>query len=191
MLLNCLALASQSGHSEGMHGQYTADSHLPAGIDFHTFFEIMQVSGVWHELIGFLPISQPTLLEAMMHIPSYIGKASHIFMPRTEGNLMPSTADIAEEVKHQILPDILQAISQSHANDLAYLLDHIGIVSQSPPSWALMQPVTHIMHPSWLHDLCTFLNDDSASFNDPQQALALKMIHGREPSILLIGPTGE
>jgi hypothetical protein len=78
MLLNCLALASQSGYSEGMHGQYTADSHLPAGIDFHTFFEIMQVSGVWHELIGFSPISQPTLLETMS-IFHHILARHHIF----------------------------------------------------------------------------------------------------------------
>jgi hypothetical protein len=190
-LLGRSALASQSGHGEGMHAQYAADSRLPAGIDFHNFFETMRVSGVWHELIGFSPFSQPALLEAMARVPSHIGKASHICMARTQGYSTPSTADVAEEVKRQILPDILQAISQSRANDLAHLLDNVGIVPQSPPSRALTQPVTHIMHPSRLHDLRTFLNDNSASFKDPQQALALELIRGREPSILLIGPTGE
>jgi hypothetical protein len=190
-LLSRSALASQSGHGEGVHALYASDSRLPAGIDFHSFFETMRVSGIWHSLLQFSQYSQPTLLESMGRIPSHIGSPSHIFEPRTEGYSSPSTADIAEEVKRQILPDILQAISQSRANDLAHLLDNAGIVPQSPPSQALTQLVTHVMHPSRLHDLRTFLNDTSASFKDPQQALALELIRGREPSILLIGPTGE
>jgi hypothetical protein len=101
-----------------------------------------------------------------------------------------STVDIAEEVKRMILPDILQAITQSRANDLSHPLDSLGINLQSPPSQALTQPVTHIMHPSRLRDLQRFLKDDSASFKHPQQALALELIRGKEPSLLVIGPTG-
>ena len=47
------------------------------------------------------------------------------------------------------------------------------------------------MHPSRLRDLRTFLKDDSATFKDPQQSLALELIRGKEPSLLVIGPTGE
>jgi hypothetical protein len=101
-----------------------------------------------------------------------------------------SATDLAEEVKRRILPDILETISQSRANDLACLLDGMGMNPQSPPSQALMQPVMHMMHPSGLHDLRTFLKNNSASFKDPQQALALELIRGKEPSLLVIGPTG-
>jgi len=45
----------------------------------------------------------------------------------------------------------------------------------------------HRLHPSRLYDLRTFLRNDSATFKDPQQALALKLICGKEPSLLLIG----
>jgi hypothetical protein len=86
-----------------------------------------------------------------------------------------------------MLPDILETISQSRANDLACLLGSMGMDPQSPPSRPL---VTHMMHPSRLHDLRTFLKNDSASFKDPQQALALELIRGKEPSLLVIGPTG-
>jgi hypothetical protein len=168
-LLDRSVLASQSCHGEGTHAQYAADSRLPAGTDFHTLFETMRVSGIWHELIGFSTVSQLALLEAMARVPSHIGKASHIFMPRTEGYSTLSMADVAEEVKRQILPDILQAISQSRANDIAQLLDNMGIVPEGSPSRALTtHPVTHITRPSRLYDLSTFLNHNSASFNDHQ-----------------------
>ena len=102
----------------------------------------------------------------------------------------PSTVDIIEGVKKMILPDVLQAISQSRANDCAHLLESAGVNLSSPPSQALRQPVTHSMHPSRLRDLRLFLNNDSASFKDPQQALALELIRAKEPSLLVIGPTG-
>jgi hypothetical protein len=72
--------------------------------------------------------------------------------------------------------DILQAITQSRANNLSHLLDGLGINLQSPPSRALTQPVTHIMHPSHLCDFQRFLKNNSASFKDPQQALVLELI---------------
>lgn len=183
------SLATQSGHGESVHSLYASDGRLPGGIDFHMFFDTMRASGVWHSLIGFSHILQPSLLEAMKH-------RGEISLPTTlpmtlENNASISSAvDIAEEVKKRILPDLLQAASQTRANDLACLLNSLGINLASPPSQALTQPVTHIMHPSRLRDLRTFLGDDSAVFKDPHQSLALELIRGKEPSLLLIGPTG-
>jgi hypothetical protein len=183
------SLAAQSGHSEVVHSHYASDARLPAGIDFHAFFDTMRASGVWHSLIGFSHISQPSLLEAMK-------RRGEISLPTTlpmtlENNAsISSVVDIAEEVRRRILPDILQAASQTRANDLACLLNSLGINIASPPSQALTQPVTHIMHSSRLRDLRTFLGNDSATFKDPQQSLALELIRGKEPSLLVIGPTG-
>ena len=180
------SLATQSGHGEIVHSLYASDARLPGGIDFHMFFDTMRASGVWHSLIGF---SQPSLLEAME-------RRGEISLPATlpttlEQNVSSSsTVDIAEEVKRRLLPDLLQAASQTRANDLACLLNSLGINLASPPSQALTQPVTHMMHPSRLRDLRTFLGDDSAVFKDPQQSLALELIRGKEPSLLVIGPTG-
>jgi hypothetical protein len=56
--------------------------------------------------------------------------------------------DVTEEIKRKILPDVLQAITQSRANDFAYLLQNAGVNLSSPPSQALTQPVTHMIHPS-------------------------------------------
>jgi hypothetical protein len=191
MLSNRSSLAIQSGHGEGIHALYAADVHLPAGIDFHMFFDTMRTSGVWHDLVGFSRFSQPTLLEAMMSMPRETDLMLPMISPAVDGGSAgPSTVDITEDVKRKILPDVLQAISQSRANDFAYLLESVGLNLSSPPSPALTQPVTHTMHPSRLRDLRTFLNNDSASFKNPQQALALELIRAKEPSLLVIGPTG-
>lgn len=186
------ALAAQSGHSEGIHALYAADVRLPSGIDFHKFFDTMRTSGTWHSLVGFPNFSRPSLLEAMRHMPcqTKTSPPSESVSTAVHGRSSLSSVDIAEEVKRMILPDILQAITQSRANDISHLLDSLGINLQSPPSRALTQPVTHIMHPSRLRDLQIFLKNDSASFKHPQQALALELIRGKEPSLLVIGPTG-
>ena len=186
---NRSSLATQSGHSEGVHSLYASDARLPDGIDFHVFFDTMRASGVWHSLLGFSHISQPSLLKAMKHRGDITSPTT---LPTTlENNVsISSAADIAEEVKRRILPDLLQAASQTRANDLTCLLNSLGINLASPPSQALTQPVTHMMHPSRLRDLRTFLGDDSAVFKDPQQSLALELIRGKEPSLLVIGPTG-
>ena len=186
------ALAAQSGHSEGIHALYAADVRLPSGIDFHKFFDTMRTSGTWHSLVGFPNFSRPSLLEAMRHMPcqTKTSPPSESVSTAVHGRSSLSTVDIAEEVKRMILPDILQAITQSRANDISHLLDSLGINLQSPPSRALTQPVTHIMHPSRLRDLQIFLKNDSASFKHPQQVLALELICGKEPSLLVIGPTG-
>ena len=189
-LLNRSGLAFQSGHGEDLHDLYAADVRLPSGIGFHRFFETMRTSGTWHSLVEFS--SQRSLLNDMTRMPSRIDDgALSAGSPSEECcSALFSTRDIAEEVKKRILPDILETISQSRANDLACLLDGMGMNPQSSQSRPLMQPVTHMMHPSRLHDLRTFLKNDSASFKDPQQALALELIRGKEPSLLVIGPTG-
>lgn len=191
-LLNPSGLASQSGHSEDVHALYAADVRLPAGIGFHKFFETMRTSGIWHSLLEFSHFSKRSLLEDMTRMPPYIddGALPRISPSAGSYSSLLSTPDIAEEVKRRILPDLLQTISQSRANDLACILSGMGLNPQSPPSQALRQPVTHMMHPSRLRDLRTFLKCDTASFKDPQQALALELIRGKEPSLLVIGPTG-
>ena len=190
-LSNRSSLAAQSGHSERVHALYASDVRLPAGIDFHAFFDTMRTSGVWHSLVGFSCYSQPSLLEAMERR----GEIAPAVAPPTVSEMgiglsIPSTSRIAEEVKEKIFPEILQAISQSRANDLASLLSVLGINVQSPPSKSLAQPVTYMMHPSRLRDLRRFLKNDSATFKDPQQSLALELIRGKEPSLLVVGPTG-
>ncbi len=189
--LNRSSLAAQSGHSEGIHRLYASDARLPSGMDFHVFFDSMRTSGIWHKLVEFSRFSQPGLLEAMQRKGEI---SSPVVLPTTsEGGFtasFPSATDIAEEVKRMIFPDILQAVSQSRANDLACLLHGLGMNVQSPPSQGLTQPVTHMMHPSRLRDLRAFLKDDSATFKDPQQSLALELIRGKEPSLLVVGPTG-
>lgn len=185
------SLAAQAGHSEGIHGLYASDVRLPAGINFHAFFDSMRMSGLWHDLVGFSHSSQPSLLEAMQ----CKGEISpHVVSPTTvDGGVtapVPSAMEVAEEVKRMILPNILQAVSQSRANDLACVLNNLGMKIQSPPSQSLTQPVTHMMHPSRLRDLRAFLKDDCATFKDPQQSLALELIRGKEPSLLVVGPTG-
>jgi hypothetical protein len=50
--------------------------------------------------------------------------------------------------------------------------------------------ITHTSHPSRLRDLRAFLQDSKAAFKHPQQALATELIASKNPSILLIGPTG-
>jgi hypothetical protein len=53
-------LAIQSGHGEETHALYAADLRLPAGIDFHVFFNTMRTSRIWHDLAGFSHFSQPS-----------------------------------------------------------------------------------------------------------------------------------
>jgi hypothetical protein len=186
-------LAFQSGHSPGMHAQYASDVRLPSGIDFHIFFDTMRLSGAWHRLVDFSHFSQPTLLEAISHIlyPRVIGLPSSTSRDPEGSTFVSRIVKVADEVKRQILPDIFRAISRSCENDLGNLLHSVGVAVASPPSQALTQPVTHLMHPSCLRDLRTFLRNDSASFKDPQQALALELIRGKEPSVLVVGPTGK
>jgi len=105
-------------------------------------------------------------------------------------NTMSSVIGIAEAVKKTLIPDMVQLISQTHANNLASLLDAVGVDIQSPVSWPLGEPVTHLLHPSQLWDLKKLLGDDRVTFRHTQQALAAELITSRNPSILLIGPTG-
>ena len=190
-LLDRASLAAQSGHSEETHMLYAADVRVPGGIDFHAFFGTMRTSGVWHDLVRFPNFSKPSLLEAMNRMPpSEVGGTLSIPPPTEDVWQRSFQTNVLEEFKGAILSDFFKAISQSRANDLACLLDSVGINVQSPPSRPLAQPVAHMMHPSRLHDLRGFLKDNHASFKDPQQAEALELIRGREPSLLVISPTG-
>jgi hypothetical protein len=188
--LSRMALAKQSGHNITSHSLYAPDSRLPGGIDVHEFFSTMHLSGGWHNLLGF----PPTLLEDMscssgagVFSPLQIDKTNS----RNQDRPIPSPETIAEAVKNIIVPEVVRIQTQTRANDLASLLDAIGYDLRSPASCKLEQPVTHILHPSRLRDLRTFLEDNRATFKHAQQALATELIASKNPSILLIGPTGK
>src|ERR1700727_241367 len=68
-------------------------------------------------------------------------------------NAMSSVTGIAEAVKKTLIPDMVRLISQTRANDLASLLDAVGVDVRSPVSRPLGEPVTHLLHPSRLRDL--------------------------------------
>ena len=188
MLLNRSGPVIQASHSDEAPAPNFC---LPSGVNFHVFFDTMRTSGVWHDLVGFSRFSQPPLLEAMRCMPGQLDSVLPLVSPAADSvSASPSTKEIAEEVKRKVLPDVLQAFSQSRANDFAYLLESADVGLSSPPSRALIQPLAHLMHASRLRDLRTYLNDDRASFKDLQQALALELIRAKEPSLLVIGPTG-
>ena len=194
-LSNRTVLATQMGHSEAVHALYASDSRLPAKIDLHIFFQTMRTSGLWHELVGL----KSNLLQDMNNSRSSTVTDRHqphrlaIGHAPNGTELLSSTSitHITEAVKKVLVPEIVQAISQTRANDLASLLDAIGVNVQTPVSpSALDLSLTYITHPSRLQDLQKFLGDNDATFKHPQQALATKLIASKNPSILLIGPTG-
>ena len=181
-------LAYQSGHNTKTHSLYAPDTRLPGGIDFHEFFHTMRVSGAWHELLGF----SPTLLRDLS-----LGDVTGGFYLQHDGGsnqpqdrLFPSANAFAETVKNVLLPEIVRIQSQTRANDLASLLDAVGHDFRSPASRPLVQPVTHILHPSRLRDVRRFLQNEHATFKHAQQAVATELIASKNPSLLLIGPTG-
>lgn len=191
---NRSALAIQMGHGEEVHSLYAGDGRLPAKIDFHVFYQTMRVSGIWHELVGFESNLLQDLNRRTRKIPAVPKWNDH--KADDSGTAMlhlpsASVASIVEAVKKALIPEIVDVISQTRANDLASLLDAVGINVQSPGSLTHSQPVTHIVHPSRLQDLRQFLADDTAVFKHTQQALATELIASRNPSILLIGPTGK
>jgi hypothetical protein len=191
---NRSTLAAQLGHSESTHSLYAADARLPSRIDFHVVFQTMRASGTWHDLVGF----RSTLLSDMncrhRKIPAdrvqgeeSVGRSASTSLR----DYLPVINDIAEQVRKALIPDIVHLNSQTRANDLASLMDAVGIGLQSPISQPLGQSPTHILHPSRLRDLRTFLKDENASFKTTQQALAVELIASKNPSVLLIGPTGS
>jgi len=149
----------------------------------------MRISASWHDLLGF----SSTLLRDMSIGCDVVMKHQGQFNRIEQQSLdqsFPSVKAIAEAVKKSLIPDMVRIQAQTRANDLAWLLDAVGYDLHSPPSRPLAQPVTHIMHPSRLQDLRNFLEDDRAAFKHTQQALAVELIASKNPSILLIGPTG-
>lgn len=192
-LSNRAALAAQMGHSEAAHDLYAADVRLPSRIDFHIFFKTMRTSGAWHELVGF----DSSLLQDMEQRHGMISSTERKLGPTSCSELalstrsvQPMAAAIAEGVRKLMIPDLVHLNTQTRASDLASLLNAIGADFSGSPSQMLEQPVTHMLHPSRLKDLRKFLGDDSATFRHTQQALAVELIASRNPSILLIGPTG-
>ena len=192
------ALASQMGHSEAIHSLYASDARLPARVDFHIFFQTMRTSGTWHEVLGL----ESNLLQDMncRNARDLTGVQRNLPSDNTSGHSSDTTSllspgsisCVAEAVKKTLMPEIVRAIVQTRANDLASFLDSIGISVQTPVSRPLPDsaPLTHTSHPSRLRDLRAFLGDNNAAFKHMQQALATELIASKNPSILLIGPTG-
>jgi hypothetical protein len=197
-LSNRSVIAAQMGHSDECHSLYASDLRLPAKIDLHIFFQTMRLSGFWHQLVGW----GSSLLEDMnsrttpattavartRRSESQVGRATETTI-RVPSNF---ESKIVEGIKRELIPDIVRAVVQTRANDLASLLDAIGVDVRTPVAPPTMDPlrITHMAHPSRLRDLRRFLRDDNAAFKHPQQALATELIASKNPSILLIGPTG-
>jgi hypothetical protein len=184
------------GHSDMMHSLYAANTRLPAEINFHVFFQMMRTSGVWHHLVGFTGSRLLHDMEPRDHIsiemPAQHDHRSDCSSDPKHFSSSLSTMNIAEwQVKKILISDLVRIHMQMQANDLVSLLDTVGFNLESSSSRALAQPVTHLLHPSWLDDLWGFLGNDSASFKHPQQAEAVELIASKTPSILLIGPTGK
>jgi hypothetical protein len=195
---NRSALALQMGHSDKIHSLYASDLRLPAKIDLHIFFQTMRTSGLWHELVGW----KSNLLGEMnrrnskdrMGVEWTWRNEVNMGYPAEKTPNLPSdfVSSLAQEVKNVLMPEIVRAVVQTRANDLASLLDAVGLNVQTPVSRPLLEsgPVTHISHPSRLLDLRSFLGNNNAAFKHTQQALATELIASKNPSILLIGPTG-
>jgi hypothetical protein len=194
-LSNRSALSAQMGHSDETHSLYASDVRLPAKIDLHIFFQTMRTSGLWHELVGWESsllrdmdrgsTRDRTAVERTLQCGNLSGR------PASDVPLSLASS-IAEKVKKMLLPEIVRAIIQTRADDLASLLDAVGVDVQTPASRPLSDAalVTHMSHPSRLRDLRVFLQDSRATFKHPQQALATELIASKNPSILLIAPTG-
>jgi hypothetical protein len=186
------ALAFQMGHNEKTHSLYAVDARLPAKIDIHVFVQTMRASGMWHDIVGLKSNLLRDMSRSSTQAPSILEHSNcQTGRALVATHLSPaSIATIAAEVRKELVPEIVRVMAQTRANDLASLLDAIGINVQSPVSRPILDPVTHMLHPSRLRDLRRFLGDNNAAFKHTQQALATELIASKNPSILLIGPTG-
>lgn len=184
-------LAYQSGHGPKSHSLYAGDSRIPGGIDFHSFFQTMLASGVWHELLGFPPV----LLDSMTQTRTRVTGSSVITDTAFDkGDVRTSIlADaklIATEVAKAIIPDFHRMHAQTRANDLASFLHVLGLDLRTCSSLPFEKTPTHVAHPSRILALRQFLRDDKATFKHPQQALAVELMASGYSSVLLIAPTG-
>jgi hypothetical protein len=197
-LTNQSVLAAQMGHSDEVHSLYAADLRLPAKIDLHIFFQTMRLSGFWHELVGWksnlLGDMNSRRTQTRMTVERTRQREDTLALAAKRTMCLPTNfvSNLAEEVKKVLMPEIVHAVVQTQANDLASLLDAIGMDVRMPISRPLMDPlpISHMSHPSRLRDLQKFLGNCRAAFKHPQQALATELIASKNPSILLIGPTG-
>jgi hypothetical protein len=183
-------LATQMGHSEVTHDLYAGDARVPSGIGFHSFFQTMLTSAVWHKLLGF----PPTLLTSMtQHYPglSELGHNGSPGVVAVKTKAHSDAKEIAAEVLKMITPELQRLHTQTRANDLASFLNILGLDIQTPLSRPFTKLETHITHPSRITALRRFLRDDNATFKHSQQALAVELMASGNSSILLISPTGE
>ncbi|KAF9491147.1 hypothetical protein BDN71DRAFT_1434142 [Pleurotus eryngii] len=182
---NRAALAAQMGHSVSTHALYAGDSQLPQGIDYHTFFVTMRTSGEWHQLIG---ARESKLLADMGR-----GHASMKTTRQPEANQPPfpgyTMSDLVDELRRRMVPQLVNIYSQTRANDLAMFLEAAGLEMPTPTSTEASSLVSCQVHPSRLRDLRHFLEDDSATFSDAQQALAVEFVAAQRPSLFLFNPT--
>jgi len=102
---------------KGCTRRYAADSVCQLVSISQIFSRLCGSVAFGNELIDLALFAAP-LLEAMARVPSHIGTGVAYFVWLERKATRRVYADVAEEVKRQILPDILQAISQSRANDL-------------------------------------------------------------------------
>ena len=97
----------------------------------------MRTSGIWHELVGW----DSSLLRDMgrrstrdrmaIERTSHYGSLSD--RPALLGLHLPSNlvSSIAEGVKKMLLPEVVRAVVQTRAEDLASLLDAVGVNLQT------------------------------------------------------------
>ena len=186
-MANRATLATQMGHSEATHALYAADARLPTGIDFHTFFSSMKTSGIWHELLGF----EPTLSLSMNSTASECNKGREQGASESQVQLSSSalTPQLAEQISASLIPSVLRLITHTRAGDLASVLDSINIKPQ-PPTSGTCSPAIDVC-PFRLAHLRRFLGDPKGRFKTQQQAEVTEVLARADPSVMVIGPTGE
>lgn len=173
------------GHGESTHGLYAGGARLPSGIDFHIFFQTMHTSGIWHELLGFLPT-----LSSAMNATSLNQHHSEPTGSRQEpiSSTEMSTAQLLDLIRGTLLPDVQRLVNQTRADDIAALLHSINVKPQ--PSTVFRNACKTRLSSSQLLDLRKFLGDPQATFKTPQQAEVMAALASNEPSLMVIGPTG-
>ena len=181
-LSNKAALATQMGHSDFAHNLYASDAALPSGIDFHRFFQTVKTSGIWHQLLGF----EPQLTNAIHGSGSSMRAGGVNAPPPINAGLGNG---LAEEITALLLPALLRSHALTRANDLASLVQAMGIKLE-PETASVQRKITEHLQAQRLADLRKFLRNPSATFKTPQQAEAAEVLASDSPSVLIVGPTG-
>jgi hypothetical protein len=128
------------GHSDEVHSLYAADLRLPSKIDLHIFFQTMHLSGFWHELVGWksnlLGDMNAMCTQTRMTVERTRQSEGTLALAAETTMRLPTNfaSSLAEEVKKVLMPEIVRAVVQTRANDLASLLDAIGMDVHTPIS---------------------------------------------------------